>query len=153
MGGNLVPLEDVLLDPDATRRLILDTLTEAQRAKLEQDLELDYALQLEGAGRFRGNVHLSRGSFEAAFRHIPQHIPELGELGHHTAVHDLCTLRRGLVLVTGVTGSGKSTTMAAMIRRISENRSGVIVTSDPSICERNATPSSLTVSRSARLKT
>ncbi|WP_367873875.1 type IV pilus twitching motility protein PilT [Luteolibacter sp. Populi] len=128
VGGVLAPLEDFLLDPETVRRLILDTLSEAQRATLEQTWELDYALQLEGVGRFRGNVHVARGSIEAAFRHIPQEIPELGELGHHAVVHDICQLRRGLVLVTGITGSGKSTTLAAMIRRISENRSGVIVT-------------------------
>lgn len=128
VGGNLVPLEDFLLDPDTTRRLILDTLSEAQRAALEQNWELDYALQLEGVGRFRGNVHIARGNHEAAFRHIPQHIPELGELGHHAVVDEVCQLRRGLVLVTGITGSGKSTTLAAMVKRISENRSGVIVT-------------------------
>ncbi len=128
VGGNLVPLEDFLLDPESSRRLILDTLSEAQRASLEQNWELDYALQLDGVGRFRGNVHIARGCHEAAFRHIPQHIPDLGELGHHAVVHDICQLRRGLVLVTGITGSGKSTTLAAMIKRISENRSGVIVT-------------------------
>ncbi len=123
-----MPLEDFLLDPESSRRLILDTLSEAQRAALEQNWELDYALQVDGIGRFRGNVHIARGCHEAAFRHIPQEIPELGELGHHATVHDICQLRRGLVLVTGITGSGKSTTLAAMIRRISENRSGVIVT-------------------------
>jgi len=128
VGGNLVPLEDFLLDPESSRRLILDTLSEAQRAVLEQTWELDYALQVDGIGRFRGNVHIARGSHEAAFRHIPQHVPDLGELGHHAVVHDICQLRRGLVLVTGITGSGKSTTLAAMIKRISENRSGVIVT-------------------------
>ena len=128
VGGHLVPLEEFNLDPETVRRLILDTLSEAQRSALEQNWELDYALQLEGVGRFRGNVHIARGCHEAAFRHIPQHIPELGELGHHAVVHDICQLRRGLVLVTGITGSGKSTTLAAMIRRISENRSGVIIT-------------------------
>jgi len=128
IGGNLTPLENFLLDPETTRRLILDTLSEAQRSALEQNWELDYALQVEGIGRFRGNVHIARGSHEAAFRHIPQHIPDLGDLGHHSVVHDICHLRRGLVLVTGITGSGKSTTLASMVKRISESRSGVIVT-------------------------
>jgi twitching motility protein PilT len=95
---------------------------------LQQEWELDYALQVEGIGRFRGNVHLVRGHPEAAFRFIPVEIPELGALGHHAVVHELCELHRGLVLVTGITGSGKSTTLAAMIRRISETRSGVIIT-------------------------
>lgn len=128
VGGDLVPLEDFLLDPDSAKRLILDTLSETQRASLEENWELDYAIHLEDVGRFRGNVHIARGSHEAAFRYIPQHIPELGELGHHAVVDEICQLRRGLVLITGITGSGKSTTLASMIRRISENRSGVIVT-------------------------
>lgn len=128
VSGALQPLEDFLLDPDTIARLIDDTLSEKQRAKLAEDWELDYALHLEGVGRFRGNVHVVRGGHEAAFRHIPDEVPELDTLGHHSVVADLCQLRRGLVLVTGITGSGKTTTLASMIRRISETRSGVIVT-------------------------
>lgn len=128
VSGSLKPLEDFLLDPGTIERLIDDTLSEKQRTKLGEELELDYALQIENVGRFRGNVHVVRGSHEAVFRHIPDEIPELGQLGHHPTVDDLCQLRRGLVLVTGITGSGKTTTLAAMIRRISETRSGVIVT-------------------------
>ncbi len=128
VSGTLKPLEDFLLDPETIERLIDDTLSEKQRAKLAEDLELDYALQIDNVGRFRGNVHVVRGGHEAAFRHIPDEIPELGQLGHHSVVADLCQLRRGLVLVTGITGSGKTTTLAAMIRRISETRSGIIIT-------------------------
>lgn len=128
INGAIQPLDEVSLNPEAVRNLILDTLTEAQRATLEQDLELDYALQVEGVGRFRGNVHLARGNVEAAFRYIIQEIPELENLGHHEAVHGFCNLRGGLVLVTGITGSGKSTTLASMIKRISDTRNGVIIT-------------------------
>lgn len=128
VAGTLVPLEDFLLDPETVRRLIQDTLNETQRAELEEKWELDYGLQLDEVGRFRGNVHVVRGSHEAAFRYIPAEIPELGTLGHHSTVDQLCNLRRGLVLVTGVTGSGKTTTLASMVRRIAETRSGVIVT-------------------------
>jgi twitching motility protein PilT len=128
VAGSLVPLEDFLLDPATVSGLIDQSLTEAQRTRLEGELELDYALELEGVGRFRGNVHQVRGSHEAAFRFIPEEIPELDQLGHHSVVAELCQLRRGLVLVTGITGSGKTTTLAAMIRRIAETRSGVIVT-------------------------
>jgi twitching motility protein PilT len=95
---------------------------------LEKDWELDYALQVEGIGRFRGNVHLVRGHCEAAFRYIPDAIPELSTLGHYLSAENFCHLRRGLVLVTGITGSGKTTTLAAMVQRISEIRSGVIIT-------------------------
>ncbi len=125
--GSLVCLDEEILDPSMVRELITDTLSEVQRARLEEDLELDYALQVEGVGRFRGNVYLARGNTEAAFRFIKQDIPELDELGHHPVVHDFCNMRSGLVLITGVTGSGKSTTLASMVKRISETRSGVII--------------------------
>jgi twitching motility protein PilT len=128
VNGAIQAIDDVTLDPNIVRNLILDTLTESQRASLEQDWELDYALQVEGVGRFRGNVHLARGNVEAAFRFISQQIPELENLGHHDIVRDFCNLRSGLVLVTGITGSGKSTTLASMVKRISDTHSGVIIT-------------------------
>lgn len=128
VNGTLYPLEEGLLDPDTVRNLVLDSLTEAQRATLEEELELDYALQVENVGRFRGNVHIARGNVEAAFRFISQEIPELENLGHHDIVREFCNLRSGLILVTGITGSGKSTTLASMVKRISDSRSGVIIT-------------------------
>ncbi len=127
VNGSLVPFEGEPLNPNAVRDLILDTLTEAQRATLEQELELDYALQVNGVGRFRGNVHLARGQMEAAFRFISQNIPPLENLGHYSSIYEFCGLRSGLVLITGITGSGKSTTLASMVQRISQTRSGVIV--------------------------
>ncbi len=128
VNGAIVPFDQELLDPNTVRDLILDTLTEAQRATLEQEWELDYALQVEDVGRFRGNVHIARGHVEAAFRFISQDIPALETLGHHSVIHELCNLRAGLILVTGITGSGKSTTLASMVRRIAETRNGVIIT-------------------------
>jgi twitching motility protein PilT len=128
VNGSLVAFDDEVLYPAVVRELIIDTLSEAQRATLEEELELDYALQVEGVGRFRGNVHIARGHAEAAFRFISDVIPELEDLGHHPVIHDLCGIRSGLVLITGVTGSGKSTTLASLIKRISEQRSGVIIT-------------------------
>lgn len=127
VNGSLISLDDETLNPGTVRGLIIDTLSEAQRARLDEDLELDYALQVEGVGRFRGNVHIARGNTEAAFRFITEEIPELEVLGHPPAIHDFCGLRGGLVLVTGITGSGKSTTLASMVKRISETRSGVII--------------------------
>lgn len=128
VNGSIVPLDQNPLPPDVVRNLILDTLTEAQRAKLDEEWELDYALNVESVGRFRGNVHIARGHAEAAFRFISQEIPPLENLGHHPIVHELCNLRAGLVLVTGITGSGKSTTLASMVRRIADTRNGVIIT-------------------------
>jgi twitching motility protein PilT len=128
VSGTLYPLDVEPLDPETVRNLVLDSLTETQRATLEQEWELDYALHVEGVGRFRGNVHIARGNVEAAFRFISQEIPELESLGHYDVVLDFCKLRSGLILVTGITGSGKSTTLASMVKRISDTRSGVIVT-------------------------
>ena len=128
VNGALVSLDEETLEPSTVRGLITDTLSEAQRARLDEDLELDYALQVEGVGRFRGNVHIARGNAEAAFRFISEEIPELEDLGHPPVIHDFCGLRGGLVLVTGITGSGKSTTLASMVKRIAETRSGVIIT-------------------------
>jgi len=126
--GEIVPCSDRILNRRECRELILGILTDSQRARLERDLELDFGLNVEGTGRFRGNAHYSRGALEAAFRHIPEGIPQIMDLGHRPSVVGLCEMPRGLVLVTGMTGSGKTTTLAAMIRRISETRQTVIVT-------------------------
>lgn len=128
VNGALASIGDEVLDPETVRNLVFDSLTETQRATLEQELELDYALQVNDIGRFRGNVHLARGNVEAAFRFVSQDIPELETLGHHDVVRQFCGLRSGLILVTGITGSGKSTTLASMVKLISQSRSGVIIT-------------------------
>ena len=128
LNGQLVPLTENPLGEDLCRDMIFGILTESQRARLEQEWELDFALQVQDVGRFRGNAHYSRGALEAAFRYIPHEIPDLAGLGHRPSIFDICQLQRGLVLVTGITGSGKSTTLAAMIKLISEQRAGVIVT-------------------------
>ena len=120
LNGDLTPLGENPLGVDACRNSVLAVLTENQRSRLEHEWELDFALQVDGLGRFRGNAHYCRGALEATFRHIPHHIPELAELGHGPAIQRICELQRGLVLVTGVTGSGKSTTLAAMVKYISQ---------------------------------
>lgn len=128
VNGSLRPLTTEPVTGEFSREMILGILTEKQRARLEEDWELDFALQIDEVGRFRGNAHFSRGVLEAAFRFIPHKIPELGDLGHRDTIFGLCGLQRGLVLVTGVTGSGKSTTMASMVQNISRSLTGVIVT-------------------------
>jgi len=128
LNGELVPLMETALGEELCRNMIFGVLTDSQRARLEQEWELDFALQVDSVGRFRGNAHYSRGALEAAFRYIPHEIPDLGTLGHRPSIFQICELQRGLVLVTGITGSGKSTTLAAMIKFISERRAGVIVT-------------------------
>jgi twitching motility protein PilT len=126
--GEIFPCSQRIIGRQECREMILGILTDSQRSRLERDLELDFGLQISGTGRFRGNAHFSRSALEAAFRYIPEGIPELSQLGHRPSVSSLCDLDKGLVLVTGMTGSGKTTTLASMIRRISETRSGVIVT-------------------------
>ena len=126
--GAIQPLAETPLSPDEVRNLILDSLSESQRAALEREWELDYALQIHEVGRFRGNVHIARGHIEAAFRHITPDIPELDTLGHHEIIPAFCNLRGGLLLVTGITGSGKTTTLASLVQRIAQTRQGVILT-------------------------
>ncbi len=125
--GEIKPCHERILSKQECREVILGLLTESQRTRLENDLELDFGLQVEGLGRFRGNAHFSRGALEATFRLIPEGIPSLMELGHRPSIIKLCELSQGLVLVTGMTGSGKTTTLASIIRRISEERESVII--------------------------
>lgn len=126
--GSLRALGDSPLTAAQVRELILATMNESQRATLEADWELDYAIDARGVGRFRGNVHYCRQNIEAVYRFIPEEIPDLSTLGHYPIVEKLCHLQRGLVLVTGITGSGKTTTLASMVQRIAEVRSGTIIT-------------------------
>src|SRR5476651_1973459 len=125
--GDLIPASDTILDMETCRELIYSIFTENQRARFEETWELDFALMVKGLGRFRANAHYSRGAVEATFRHIPDNIPSIDDLGLPPVVKRLCTLEQGLVLVTGITGSGKTTTLAAMVEEINSRRSGVIV--------------------------
>ena len=126
--GILQPLDEYDLEAEDTKELIFSALTESQRAKLEEELQLDFALKIDNIGRFRGNAHYARGNIELALRYVPSEIPDLQSLGHGATVERLCNTRSGLVLVTGVTGSGKSTTLASMVKTIAAQRSAVIVT-------------------------
>ena len=126
--GKLTPLEEHDFEPAHIRELIMAVLTDTQRARLDKDWDLDFALQVEGVGRFRGNAHIARGNVEAAFRYVPAEAPELDSLGHSPQVAAFCKARQGLLLVTGMTGTGKSTTLAAITRRILETRSNMVIT-------------------------
>jgi len=125
--GVLVPASEMILDMETCRELIYSIFTENQRARFEETWELDFALMVKGLGRFRSNAHYSRGAVEATFRHIPDDIPSIDALGLPPIVKKLCALEQGLVLVTGITGSGKTTTLAAMVEEINASRSGVII--------------------------
>jgi twitching motility protein PilT len=127
--GDLKPMEQYpLLDPEQLRRMIYAILSQRHRERLEQDLELDVSYSLPGKARFRVNVYFQRDSIGAAFRLIPFTIRSLEELGLPSQVADFAHLTRGLVLVTGPTGSGKSTTLAALVDLVNSEREVHIMT-------------------------
>ncbi len=127
--GALRPLEEVgSLDNDALRNLVYGILTQSQREQFEAEHELDTSHAIAGVGRFRVNVCQQRGTVAVALRPIPNEVPELATLGLPDVVGGFTGLRRGLVLVTGPTGSGKSTTLAAMIDVINRARPLHVVT-------------------------
>lgn len=127
--GALRPLEEVgHLDNETLRNLVYGILTQSQREQFEAEHELDTSHSIAGVGRFRVNVCLQRATVAVALRPIPNEVPELATLGLPDAVGAFTGLRRGLVLVTGPTGSGKSTTLAAMIDVINRTRPLHVVT-------------------------
>jgi twitching motility protein PilT len=127
VAGVMQPLTEEPLSAEDTRRLVIDALKEGQRAKLENDWQLDFALQVDGLGRFRGNACYVSGAIEANFRHIPSEIGDLKSLGHSPVVDRWCDESAGLVLVTGASNEGKSTTLASMAQTIARRRSVNIV--------------------------
>jgi twitching motility protein PilT len=128
VNGRLVPLQADVLTPPQLRQLLDDVLTEAQKAKLEQHMSVDIGYGVHGLARFRGNIYMQRGTVAAAFRLIPFNIKALEELELPDVLLEFCDLPMGLVLVTGPTGSGKSTTLAGIIKHIAARRPCHIIT-------------------------
>jgi twitching motility protein PilT len=126
--GDLVPMKMDPLDADESRRLAYSVLSEGQIADFERNLELDYAYEIEGVARFRCNIMVQRGLVTSIYRVIPYDILTIEELGLPEICYRLSEYPRGLVLVTGPTGSGKSTTLAAMIDYINRNKPVHIMT-------------------------
>jgi twitching motility protein PilT len=126
--GKLHALDYPRLTPQTTREVIYSILTNDQRQKLETDWQIDLAYSIPGRARFRVNSYFQRASLSAAFRLIPHDIPSLGSLGLPPVIEEFTKKPRGFVLVTGPTGSGKSTTLAAMIDLINEVRHEHILT-------------------------
>ena len=120
--GKVQPLDYPPLTSQTTREMIYDILANDQRQRLESEWELDFAYTLPRTARFRVNCYFQRGSMGAAFRTIPHEIKDFRELGLPDAIEQLASKPRGLVLVTGPTGSGKSTTLASMIDKINRER-------------------------------
>jgi twitching motility protein PilT len=128
VNGILARLPFPPLSNNDTKSLCYSLLTENQRHRFEEEHELDFSFGIRGLSRFRGNLFLQRGAVAGAFRTVPYSARPLHELGLPPIVGELTKLPRGLVLVTGPTGSGKSTTLAAMIDKINRERQEHIVT-------------------------
>jgi len=125
--GKLTRTGQPPLNRDDLKRMIYGILNNPQKEMLEQNLELDFSLSLAEMDRFRVNVHIQRGSVEAAFRRVPLKIPAIEDLGLPSIIKDLARKPNGLVLVTGPTGSGKTTTLAAVIDLINNEKECLIV--------------------------
>ena len=126
--GRLGALDYPALSPQQTREIIYSILTNDQRKRLENEWQIDFAYSIPGQGRFRVNAYFQRASLGAAFRLIPNEMPALEDLGLPPVLRDLTKKPRGFVLVTGPTGSGKSTTLAAMLDVINKERHEHIMT-------------------------
>ncbi len=125
--GRLTVTDLEPLRPDDTKSLIYSILNDEQKANFERDKELDCSFTAPGLDRFRVNVHYQKGNVEAALRRIPSKIPAIEELGVPLVAYELIRKPNGLVLVTGPTGMGKSTTLAAMIDVINSERQELII--------------------------
>jgi twitching motility protein PilT len=126
--GKLRPMDLAPLTAADTKALAYSVLTDAQKHRFEENLELDFSFGLKNLARFRGNIFHQRGAVGAAFRTIPWEIKGFDALGLPNVVRGLCDKPRGLVLVTGPTGSGKSTTLAAMLDKINNEREEHMIT-------------------------
>lgn len=125
--GKLESTTMEILSPDEIKRIIYGLLSDHQKQQFEADLELDFSFTVPGLSRFRVNVHMQRSSVEAALRIVPSHIPTLAELGLPPIVSDLARKPNGIVLVTGPTGVGKTTTLAAIVDLINTEKQYLIV--------------------------
>lgn len=132
INGQLVILEEERLKPEDTKVLVYETLNENLIKELEEKGEVDTSFSSPGVGRYRVNAYKQRGSYGMALRIIPLEVPTIDDLGLPKVVKDLSRLPRGLILVTGPTGSGKSTTLASMINQINnERRCHILTLEDP----------------------
>src|SRR3954464_11461203 len=130
--GHLQRLAGTDMTPAETKQLVYSVLTDSQKKRFEETLELDFSFGIRGLGRFRCNVFNQRGAAGAVYRLIPEKLRGFGELGLPQVLATLAERPRGLVLITGPTGSGKSTTLAAMIDKInSERKDHILTIEDP----------------------
>ncbi|MBF0361425.1 MAG: type IV pilus twitching motility protein PilT [Oligoflexia bacterium] len=128
VNGTIVRVKTPPLTPDDSKRLVYQILTEDQRSDFEKNLELDFSFGVKGLARFRANVFYSKGGISAVFRQIPNLVPDFKSLGLPNVLVTMTDASNGLILVTGPTGSGKSTTLASLLDRLNEKESGHIIT-------------------------
>ncbi len=126
--GKLRPLEGPVLSSSETKHIAYSVLTDAQKHRFEENWELDFSFGIRGLARFRANVFLQRGAVGSVYRTIPWDIKTFEQLGLPPIVKQLCEKPRGLILVTGPTGSGKSTTLAAMLDKVNSERPEHMIT-------------------------
>jgi twitching motility protein PilT len=125
--GRLQRTSMVPLNRYELKKMLYGILGDPQKEKFEKDLELDFSLALPNLDRFRVNIHLQKGSVEGAFRRVPLEVPPIGKLGLPPIITELARKPNGLVLVTGPTGMGKTTTLASMINLINQEREALVI--------------------------
>lgn len=128
INGNLIPINQHKLEPENIQSLLSEIASPEQMAELGRDNELNMGISVPNLGRFRLSAFRQRGTISAVFRFVPATIPPLGELGLPPVLSELIMEKRGLLLIVGATGSGKSTTIAAMLDHRNEQRTGHILT-------------------------
>ena len=126
--GKIIPVNSLEMTPKMVKQAALELMDEEQMEQFSRELEIDFALSEKGLGRFRVNVFHQRGSVAMVLRFITSELPTLDELGMPAELKDLVMLRRGLILMVGATGAGKSTTLAAMVNHRNEKTSSHILT-------------------------
>ena len=128
VNGEINRIKAEALSPELCQSLCYSILTDEQKSRFEEKRELDFSFGVKGMARFRGNLFLQKGNVSGVFRRIPADVPNWQEIGLPKSLAQLTNCRNGLVLVTGPTGSGKSTTIAALLNKINEEKTGHIVT-------------------------
>ncbi len=132
INGKLLPAKLPPLSSEDVRKLAYSTMTQKQIKEFEEELQIDFGYLVPGLARFRANVFMQKGTLAFVIRVVPLEVPEISSLGLPSVLQELCLKPRGLLLVTGATGSGKSTTLAAMVEHVNRNmRSHVVTIEDP----------------------